>query len=98
MTKQDLLTLESLLEKFDTQYSDEIHNDRFIALQTMKDTVNVIILEGTDEAEEITNYKYNLCSNKAHCSFKYTFGDNITACGGFSGTRCAHLIKHKENK
>ena len=46
MTKQDLLKLENLLQKFERDYSDSIHNDRYLALVTMAETVNAIILEG----------------------------------------------------
>ena len=46
MTKQDLLQLENLLQKFEKDYGDEIHNDRYCELVGFTQTVNAIVLEG----------------------------------------------------
>ena len=44
MTRVELEELEALLEKMDADYGERIHNDRYVALAVVKETVCSLLI------------------------------------------------------
>ena len=44
MTREELTTLQALLEQFNTEYGDDISNDRYTALVVTNETINSIVM------------------------------------------------------
>ena len=44
MTHEELTTLQTLLEQFNTEYGDDISNDRYTALVVTNETIDSIVI------------------------------------------------------
>ena len=59
MTREELTTLQTLLEQFDTEYGDDISNDRYTALVVTNETIDSIVINTERPWRVAENYDEN---------------------------------------
>ena len=56
MTREELTTLQTLLEQFNTEYGDDISNDRYTALVVTNETIDSIVIDTEHPWWVVENY------------------------------------------
>ena len=73
MTREELTTLQALLEQFNTEYGDDISNDRYTALVVTNETIDSIVINTESPRWVVENYDDKQRKGKMKLKKRWSF-------------------------